>query len=307
LFFFSDDGFIIYRTQNGYQVYETDFSSCDATNGFAVFAAYAYLADKVGLLDRAIGIIKQCGMSTTLRNPDCRSEYVELQPTEGFMYSGNNGTTGFNNIAEIGFFSKLYDNCREDSGQQLTSEFIQKSARDGGWEMTVARRFNLNSGTFLKRAYDLYSGKSWLVYGAILRSFGSIDGLPTPDALGVSPAEFKKMDLNDQMMALLRMKGESLVNEPASPIVDAIRMRAGLQTEARPYEISYEALNERYSTETWEWYTLKQCILDLRLGDVILCPALEKIFHVDYGSNCSEILTTVVEKVTDVSLFDRYL
>lgn len=307
LVFFSDDGFIIYKSQSGIEIYETDFSSCDSTNGFAVFTAYAYLASKVDLLDRATGIIKQCGFSTTLRNPDNRSEYVTLTPTEGFMYSGNNGTTGFNNIAEIGFFSKLYDNCVEDGGQVLSEDLIKKSAFDGGWEMTVVRRYNLNAGTFLKRAYDRVSGRSWLVYGAILRSFGSIDGPPTPDALGVSPSEFRKMNLDAQMLALLKMKAESLVNEPPSPIVEAIRMRAGLQTEARPYEVSYEALNERYGTTNTEWYILKQCILDLRLGDVIINPALEKIFHVDYGSVCSENLTTHVQKLADVSVFDRYL
>jgi len=306
LVFFSDDGFIIYKNSTGIQIYETDFSSCDATNGFAIFTSYAYLSKHLGLLERAVGIIRQCGFPTLLRNPDKRSEFVELQPTEGFMYSGNNGTTGFNNIAEIGFFSKLFDLC-QDPQTRMSSNLIRTAADLGGWVMTVDQRPTFNRGTFLKRAFCPITRHSWLCYGAILRSFGSVDGVPNAELLGVPNCVFRTMSLAQQMDRLILMKAESLVNEPPSPLVDAIRIRAGLQKEPREYIISYQQLNERYGTEEYQWYSLINCILNLRLGDIVVDPVLELVYNVDYGSEISEIPANSVAETDCISVFDRCL
>lgn len=290
LIYFSDDGYLACNVGGDVKIFETDFSSCDSTNGFAVFAAWYYLADQIGGGFQCTRLLDLCSRPTKVINPDSRRanaplEYVEISPEDLTEYSGHPGTTFLNNLAELAAGSAIIDICVARDSCDLTPELIQEAAYNVGYKMTVIQRSSYMSSTFLKRAYSTSSGRSMLVYGAILRSWGSVEGNPEPRHFGLRTSiELKATDNRQLAEILIRQKVDGLVNEPPSPLLEAMRVRAGLQVSHRPYEISYEDLNARYGTETWEWSSLLCAIENLSLGDVITSPVLEKIFAMDYST-----------------------
>lgn len=287
--YFSDDGYVVANLEGEVYIFETDFSSCDSTNGFAMFVAVYHICNRSYCGNQCLKMLRLLGRTTVIHNPDARragnpAEYVELQPEDGFLYSGHKFTSIQNDCANVGVGSKLVDNMTRSQTLTLSCEIIEKAAYDAGYKMTVVQRTSFNASTFLKRAYSVRNERSWLVYGAMFRSWGLIEDRPCPSVFNLSPREFKLSSDFALTEILIKQRVEGLVNEPPSPLLEAMRVRAGLQEQERAYLVDYEDLNERYGTETWEWGPLIDAIIDLRLGDVITSPALEKIFSVDYGT-----------------------
>jgi hypothetical protein len=283
--FFSDDGFITANIDGEHYIFETDFSSCDSSNGLAVFTTFHYMARKVYMGEAAKRIIAQCSRATTAYNPDAkwfsRSEYCSWLPEFFFEYSGNPGTTCYNNIAGVGLFASIIETMISRNTYLIDPELIATAAKNYGWKVSVIPRASYNASTFLKRAYG---ERSWLCYGAILRSWGHTDGLSSADHFGITHIEFKNSSTEQLTELLIRQKAEQLINEPSSPLIEAIRFRAGLQLTDRPFVITYRDLEERYGLAEWEIAPLIDSIRSLRLGDCITNVALEKIFEVDYGT-----------------------
>lgn len=283
--YFSDDGFLTANIDGEHYIFETDFSSCDASNGLAVFTTFHYMARKVFMGEAAKRIISQCARSTKIFNPDAarygKTEYCVWLPEFFFEYSGNSGTTCYNNIGGVGLFVAIIELMTLRDTYTIDPELIATAAKRYGWKVSVIPRASYNASTFLKRAYG---SRSWLCYGAILRSWGHTDGPAEAEHFGITHREFKHSSTEHLSELLIRQKASELINEPSSPLIEAIRIRAGLQESPRPYVITYEDLAERYGLEKWEWAHLIDSILSLKLGDCITNFALEKIFEVDYGT-----------------------
>jgi hypothetical protein len=286
LYFFSDDGFIVSNINGIFKILETDFSMMDSTNGLPVFAALYHLSKISGFEIGAARLIEQCARSTIVYNPDSSSrdrEYVELQPETFMEYSGSKLTSVLNDIAEVGFISSIYEEMAAMEAPVLSSSLIMGAAEKYGWKVTVSEKHSFNSSTFLKRAYN--GTVSWLVYGAVLRSLGKVDGIPRPEQFGVQPKEFKNMSNAALFERLLLQTALGLVNEPTSPLVCALRYRVGIIKEfPSSFEVEYVDLNDRYGTETYEWLGLVDAIINVQLGAVCTLPVLEKVFGIDYGT-----------------------
>lgn len=277
--FFSDDGFAIMRRNGVLSIYETDISSCDASNKFAVFAAVKQLSKSMGLGGTIDMLLAQCARTTTVRNPCEYSEYVRLTPETFFEYSGSRLTTVLNNIASLAIALGAFENLiSRPYGTDFGSCLIA-GARAYGWILEVALKDTLNAVTFLKRSFN--GKRSWKVYGCILRSFGLTDGEPTQLSFGLPYLQFKQMTDSQLTEVLIRQTADGLQNEPGSLLINAIRERAGL----KPYPeiVTISDLQSRYGGELYEWDLLRDAILGLRLGDIVRLSILERIFNVDYG------------------------
>lgn len=287
--YFSDDGYIASNLEGEIKIFETDFSCCDSTNGFAMMVAIVHFSNQCYQGARALQMLSLFSRSTILYNPDTArartpTEFVELEPEDAFEYSGHGWTSLNNDMAQLATGSKLVDLMSARNTLEFDCDIIEKAAYECGYKMTVVQRNSYNSSTFLKRAYSERNGRSWLVYGAILRSWGLVEGDPSADAFGLSHRRFKLTSDQDLAEILMKQRVQGLVNEPPSPLIEAMRIRVKLQEEPREYLVDYSDLNDRYGTETWEWQPLLDAIMDLRMGDVITCAALEKVFSVDYGT-----------------------
>lgn len=274
--YYSDDGFFISNFER-LEIFETDISSCDSSNGFPVFACIAFLAKQFGFYDRMLVLLAQCAFPTKVSNPSDPEEYVLLRPETFFEYSGSKLTTVLNNVASLAIAYGTFEMISR--GETDMEACLTLGANSYGWVLDVKRKETFNAVTFLKRAYN--GTRSWLTYGCMLRSLGVIDGELTPEKFGLSYAEYRKYTYSELTEILLKQAIKGLVNEPGSVVLNALRERAGLPVG--PLEISITDINERYGTEDWEWSVLVNAIHSLKFGDMIRAPVLDKIFNIDYG------------------------
>lgn len=288
--FMSDDGFVAYNNRGIVELYETDISSCDSSNGFAISFILLYIAHRLGYSDDYLVLLAASSRPTTLRNPFEYGEYVKLLSELGFEFSGELTTTAKNNVASICIAFGTYLQLRENPGISI-KEALEKGAHMFGWLLKVDRRMVGNKMTFLKRAYSEDSKRSWLVFGPVLRSFGAVDGKPTAAGFGLTKAAYKKKDYADLTEILIRQKADMLQHEPSSCIMNALRERAyGAHTVEEV--ISRADICERYDLQEWELAELVDQITSLKFGDVFIGNAIEAIFAMDYGTRRDSTIDT---------------
>lgn len=294
--YFSDDGFLVERTHVGFNLFETDISSCDASNGFPVSVVAMWLAEQMGMEEDMVRLLAISAKPTTIRNPDCKSEYVKLLPETTFEYSGETLTTLKNQIADFSGAFGIYQRvCRGISLDQA----IIGGFKDFGWTLTCSRRFSFNAATFLKRAYSERASRSWLVYGPIFRSLGVVDGELSPLKLGLSKAEYNRLSIVDRFELLLRQRVEALKNEPSSVVLNALRERF-LGVVSFEETISRECLKERYDVSDHDIDVMVDAVSSLKLGDIVVNGFLEKVFAVDYGTTPYESEVVRSQALSDI-------
>jgi len=277
--YYGDDGFVAFRDVDGVlRLYETDIASCDASTGPAVFCILHERVKRLSSLENADVVVKKCTYGTKFINPSNEEQSVELVPQSFFEYSGWEHTTDINSDGSqlLGFAWCLYFTQERD-----LKIAIAEGSRAYGWEVTCDLRPNLNSMTFLKRAYSVRSHKSWLVYGCIFRSLGVCDSMMSHTSFNLTLSEYLACKHADLFEIHLKQRAQSYVNEPGSILLNALRRRAGVPES--PELISVEDLIERYGGFDYEYLELSLFIYDLKLGDVISCSALDRIMDYDYG------------------------
>lgn len=276
---FSDDGLLVYRDQYGvFHVYETDISSCDASNGPSVFVAVWYILSRVLGQEVASQMIGQCARGYSVHNPSNPSEWFTAMPESFFQYSGVNITTLLNNVASFLIFYSIYVHLI--SGEQSKLEDVIKlGAKEVGYVLTVDKRSSFNQGTFLKRAFN--GQRSWVVLGTIFRSFGSVMGDLTPENCMCDPYEFRAMSNEELFEKHIRARVMGLANEPGSSVLCALRVRAGLHPG--DIVVSDSDLSDRYGVDECMWPSFCTLIVDMNLGCILKHECLDAIFKVDYG------------------------
>jgi len=299
-FYYSDDGFFVINLEGVIFIFETDISSCDSSNKFALFACVRKMGEALNCTTGVDILLSQCARPTTLFNPDNKSEFVTLQPETFMEYSGTKLTTILNNLASNGVAMGIYEQLCESGVQLNLKSNLERGANRYGWVVTVDERETFNKVTFLKRAYN--GTRSWKVLGCIFRSLGTVDGTPRADSFGLSTTEFKKRSHHQLVDILIKQCADQCSNEPGHIIINAIRERAGLPPLRE--EVSLLDLQDRYGGEEYEWLQLCQEIVDIRFGTVVKLPILELIFNYDYSTVISDITPMVTRGMTlDFSLF----
>jgi len=283
--YFSDDGFIRIVVNGIEYLFETDISKCDMSNRLAIFSWCFCLLKNVCGVEMAKRLVQQCAQATTLYNPENRAEYVRLLPETFFEFSGSVITTLLNNLANIVIFFAIYlALC--DNGFIVTPEVIIDAAKSVGYVLTVKECPSMACATFLKRSFD--GQRSFLCLGTLLRSFGHIDGY-TPEIFGLEPNVFFSKTKRELFEIYGKNRVSGLVNEPGNIILSALRKRFNVKDSSS--FTPTVALCERYSCCEYELEELSGYLLNLNLGDSVCCPALCKIFLVDYGVPVSKGIT----------------
>ena len=132
-----------------------------------------------------------------------------------------------------------------------------------------------------------------LALGPMLRGLGGVDGDLVANQLGVSNAEFRRMDETDRMEAFVGGVVKGYCNEPSNIILDALRERfvKGNVISTKHYSsvqrsslhVSTHSLISRYGGTEAEWNILASEISNLALGDYIASPILARVYEVDYS------------------------
>lgn len=275
--YFSDDGFICHRIDGVTHLYETDISGCDASQTLPIFViCYKWLAQLIGR-STALQLVRQCSYVAKIRNPSNPAEFLNIQPETFFEYSGSVLTTVLNNIASILIFLHLAALLNATGGDAF-SELISTAGKNAGYKLTVEEHQSWNAITFLKRAFN--GKRSWVVYGTLLRSLGMVDHM-TPEQFGLDYPTFYSKTPGELFELHLVQRAMSLVNEPASCIINALLTRVGLPQRAE--EITIMDLQERYGCEEHDYYDFCHKLTFIQLGDMIITPLTKAIMHKDYG------------------------
>jgi len=300
--YYSDDGFLVINIGGIIYIFETDISSCDSSNKLPIFAAAKYLSDKSGCGKGIDILLAQCSGIITLDNPDCIGESVIIQPTCYMESSGTRLTTVLNNLASLAVALGIAEEYA-DGGYEIEKhvDTIIKGASRYGYVITCAEHASFNAVSFLKRSYN--GTVSWKNFGCILRSFGSVHGLPRAEHFGMTKTEFHKSSPADLTLRLVKMCLDCLVNEPPNLLINGLRCR--LELPLLPETLTRNDLKERYGGDDHEWDALFDALATIRAGDVIKLPILERIFNKDYGTVFTDLdMPGFVSILKDVTIDD---
>jgi len=283
--YYSDDGFIFGKDI----LLETDIAGADSSARLGVFVLVMAFVRTLTSMTHALKLVKPLSYATRLNNPDIDSGWMKFTPQSYALYSGSWLTTITNNMGvcliNLGFFRFLKQRV-----DPVTAAL--RGAECFGYELEVDVRVGYNNCTFLKRAYSVNARRSWLVYGPILRSIGTVEGTPSPDKFGLPKGESLEDYTHEQLFKkLVRDRVLQLQYEPVSCIINALRSCVGMPT--LPIVLGDDDLMDRYSFSSLELHQMCEDISDWHIGGIVYSPALSKIYSRDYG-------------VKDVKLDDIY-
>jgi hypothetical protein len=307
---FSDDCSSTYVTSSGEILYfDTDISSCDAGNTFAMFyvlGIYMHLCGFGKFVGTQFSRLRE---KITIRNPSNRKEHLVVKPVQIFQGSGCPETTVVNHIASYlisvsmyvhicyansGFTDKTFDDMDQNERECL----LEAAAAAVGHDITIDWRSSPAETQFLKYSPLLASsGKRVNArnFGAIFRGLGASKGDLSARILGVTASKFRRMTLAERSELYCGNVVQGLKHEPQNLIMDALRARFNVSNGTKPIEynrdtterstehIPLASLQERYGGTEPEWQQLADQIRDCRFGQVRHAPLLDAIFEMDYG------------------------
>lgn len=286
--YYSDDSIYSIRSSEGIlRHYCVDISSCDVSNGQAIFDLLQELSDgdsvAAGIVRR---LIKQCATNLRVTHPQDRGESFTFMSKRPVEYSGSLITTVLNNIASSIIGMSVYDSLKNGAPDgEIRSRILQAAARVG-YIVTVNERDDFASLQFLKNS-PTRLGDSYVNLGVLLRGLGGCHG----DFPGRGDLSERVENFASSVVAGYAHCGNNIITRalrnrfrrgPTVTIPDKnssyiIGLIKGDESTVEDSELS-----DRYGCSIGELEELAECIVRLRVGDVINCKALDKIFNLDY-------------------------
>lgn len=301
--FFSDD-MTCRISRNGESFWcNLDISSCDASNGPAVFSRAVWFFDRSPEYEDLIQkCVMQCMQPLCIFHPDKNiKERVVCRPTIPIEFSGTQLTTLLNNIASASICVSLIYH-KERYARLSLSDYVDKSALAFGYEVTVQKCDDVEDIQFLKHSFwrdDLGRLNSFVNIGALFRSFGtSWMDVPFSRKKGEDMISAFKMR-NRQMLLGFQHSGldiiidvmlnssyatasngySQLINSMETEKVHKMYIDSHSMRKAAPLI----SLIKRYRWTFDEYFEMIDAISKASLGSSIQCAAVDKIMHYDYG------------------------
>jgi hypothetical protein len=306
---FSDDNSSVYTTQSGeILMFDTDISSCDAGNTFAMFYILALFMRAVSFGMYIRTNFSRLKEKITIRNPSNPREVLVVQPITMFEGSGCPETTVVNFIASYLIYistcihiihANTLGDGFDDADEDQRTLVIKAAAEAVGHVVTVVWCETPADTQFLKYSPLIRTtGRrvNCRNLGAVLRGLGTNMTDFSPKSLNLSRSEFRKMSMQDKYERYIRGVVGGLVNEPSNIIIDALRARFPSTSSPKTalafnedtskrshYSIPTESLIDRYGGSEMEWETLATQIETAQYGIVRFAPIVDLIFAKDYG------------------------
>lgn len=249
----------------------------------------------------------------TVRNPDNPKEKIVLTPTTVFMGSGCAQTTGLNNIGNT-LGNCVAHKMVEDRYERTKDFNLSYDFRDGfmtvGHEVTFELCDRTENLQFLKRSpFKCVDGDTvmCLNLGAILRSFGKIDGDLTHERLGITHKQFVNLSPYERAHHYLTGVIRGYVHEPANDVLDILRHKFNklgvgkIETQLVNHEllkdedptnpkgygkkrVLLESILHRYGLDEHLWHDFIVNLKAFDVGHVLNHRVCTHIYHYDYGT-----------------------
>lgn len=175
--FFSDDMVARVHVGGTPRWYNLDISSCDSSNGPAVFERVKWFFDsyasKGDLIDRAV---QQCQQKLVLYHPNGKGvrEVVTARCRQPIEFSGTQLTTLLNNVASSAICIALA--CSKECSGEAFSDRVARCALSVGYQVTIQECPRVEEVQFLKHSFwrdDKGNLHSFVNLGPILRGMGT--------------------------------------------------------------------------------------------------------------------------------------
>jgi len=308
---FGDDGATATYHNGSGRYIMTDIASCDNSIGDGYFQLFhEFLVDTIGgaLADQWS---QQHRKDVILSNPNDCTQSVVLKPTRRVMGSGTTVTTLLGSLCNVDIVECMWRYQMELSGMGISSQesdgaveaAVQRAGAVCGFAMTAEVTVILERVQFLKRSPYMVDGVVYhaLNRGTMIRSIGCVDDI-------FQATQFPGLE-RDQFNELREGKGGELiladiffsgiirgyVNEPACPIVLALRSRFRRTEEvlaperyyqlgeSRYPEIPVEFFANRYGITSDELDQAARLIEGVKYGEFVQHTMFAKLLKTDYG------------------------
>lgn len=299
--FFSDDMVARLHGVDGARWYNLDISSCDSSNGPAVFERVKWFfnshTSKADLIDRAI---RQCRAKLVIYHPlgkNRSKEVVTAKCSQPIEFSGTQLTTLLNNVASSAICISII--CGKSI--KNVEERVTKSALSVGYEVTMQSCRDVEDIQFLKHSFWRSNDKlnSFVNLGPVLRGMGTCwMDLPFNTKTG------------ETMYGAARMRNWSVLqgfrNSGLSILTDHLSQSKGYQKPSKGYDIvvkvvereKYQrmylteservpapavAIMKRYDIQASELSSFCAMLRSSDLGQRLCHSVIDRVMEVDYG------------------------
>jgi len=300
--FFSDDMVArIHDERNVPRWYNLDISSCDSSNGPAVFERVKWFFDshasKGDLIDRAV---QQCQSKLVIYHPHGKKkskEVVTARCSQPIEFSGTQLTTLLNNVASSAICISI------EFGRNIKNvdQRVAKRALAVGYEVTIQHCDDVEDIQFLKHSFWRNQGRmaSFVNIGPVLRGMGTCwMDLPFNTKLG------------ETIYGAARMRNWSVLqgfkNSGLSILIDHLGKSPGYKRPDGKYKVveiivqkeKYQkmyfsqaervpapavAIMKRYGLQSDELSNFCAILRNSDLGERLCHSVIDKIMAVDYG------------------------
>lgn len=282
----SDDGMVKILCSDGTLYANLDISSCDISNGPAIFAFLLEWSKVDSILYYFVDLaIKQCQQKVKIPNPEDRRQKFYVKPVQPIEFSGSTLTTILNDLAmylvalRFSYIKgsrvftknetkKMFLDCVESSGYIFSFDEVAFEGLQ-----------------FFKHSPVVIDGRVYqcLNLAVLLRCVGHTKG----DFPGRGSVSERGMNHTASVLRGLVHSGNTVVLRAflerfSGYDVEPIQTDHVISGES-PEDLGYFPFIARYSATISEVDELISQILTLRVGSVINSGLIRRVFYIDYG------------------------
>lgn len=285
---YSDDASVSLRCNDGMLWVNLDITSCDSSNGPAVFHSLLPLVPE-SYRHLLQVLIKQCQSPISL---GCGRGRLLMRPREIFEYSGSLLTTILNNSASFAIMLQVMLAHDPLQSRATNRHRVSKSLEGCGWKVTAEWCENFEDLQFLKHSpARLLNGgvRAILNLGVILRSMGRTDG----DYAGSGPLLARIAKHNAAWVSGLAHAGNTGLlralkdrwppNVGRGPRVDMGYVVSHTTAHLDNELVSEHSVARRYRLEPAQLEELYWMVSSAQIGDMLHSDATDAILEKDYG------------------------
>lgn len=284
--FFSDDACAGFRCSDGVLKVNLDISGCDGSHTERIFDVCSNLVQGTAHEETMKWLILQCMLPLNFKEENVQMKFSPKSPV---LYSGSTMTTFVNNIG----ISVIADELEKAYSPTLTMDemlaMIPIACASVGYLVTCQRCDHVEDLQFLKMSpvFTLDGTLSCcLNLGVILRTLGQCSG-DIPGRKGTLVA--RATAFNASVVAGLKHAGNHSLTHalrrkyPASNSTPIYSSYLTAQLSGRCEGLDELSLLKRYRISSGEWDELLSIIDASEIGDILWCPAFDKVMCLDYG------------------------
>lgn len=285
LVYHSDDLAGSLRCSDGMLWFNGDIAGCDSSQSKFVFENIRRQFP-TRLQETVARLLEQCQLPIRLGHGPGSLLY---KPQDYFEYSGSTLTTILNNTASRCIAMRLVEAWDPTSTIELNKHRLTEAVGRCGWSVTMEWCRQLEGIQFLKHSphYTIFGEvDAVLNAGVILRAMGRCRyDLPGSGCLERRATSFMRNWVaglqhagDTDLLRTLRAKFPG-----GDPDHQESWLTAHMEASHERRPIHPTSLCGRYGISEASWQELVRCVREARIGDVIRCPAANRILHVDYG------------------------